>query len=41
MYEICPKLTIKAPEHRSGIFIIKIEQISRLFLGFQLSTLNK
>ena len=42
--EICSKLTMKAPEwcrHRSGVFIVNFEHISRLFLEILLLTLNK
>ena len=42
--EICPKLTIKAPErHRwscSGVFIVNFEHISHFFLVFLVLTLN-
>ena len=38
--EICSKLTIKAPECRSGVFIVNIEHISHLPLVFLLLTLN-
>ena len=38
MYKILSKLTIKTPEghhiHRSGIFIVKFEQISHIHLLF-------
>ena len=36
--EICPKLTIKTPErchcHRFGVFTVKLEQISYIFIYF-------
>ena len=42
--EICSKQTIKTPERRhwrrSGVFIVKFEHISHLFLVFLLLTLN-
>ena len=41
---MCQKLTIKSPEqrqwHRSGVFIVNFEHISRLDLVFILLTLN-
>ena len=40
-YEICSKLTIKASEWRSTIFVVDFERISHLFLMFLLLTLNK
>ena len=41
-YEICLKLTIKAPERRrSGAFIVNFEHNSHLSLLFLLLTLNK
>ena len=44
-YEICLKLTIKAPERRqwrrSGAFIVNFEDNSHLSLLFLLLTLNK
>ena len=44
-YEICLKLTTKAPEwrqwRRSGVFIVNFERISHLFLMFLLLILNK
>ena len=43
--EICSKLIIKTPDqrhwHRSGVFIIRFEQISHLSLLFLLLTLNR
>ena len=43
--EICSKLTRKSPElrkrRRSGVFVVKLEHISHLFLVFLLFTLNK
>ena len=43
--EICSKLIIKTPERRqrcrSGVFIVKFEHISHIFLVFLLFTLNK
>ena len=40
MCEICPKLTIKTPDpsqwRRSGVFIVKFEQISYIVLVFGL-----
>ena len=45
IYEICSKLTIKTPErrqrHRSSVFVVNFEYISRLFLVYLLLTLNK
>ena len=44
-FEICSKLTIKTPERRhcrrSGVFIVKFENISHIFLVFLLLNLNK
>ena len=44
MCEICSKLTIKTPEprhkRRSGVFIVKFEQISHIVLLFLLLTLK-
>ena len=43
-FRICSKLTIKTPErrqwHRSGVFIVELEEISHLFLVFLSLTLN-
>ena len=43
--EACSKLTIKTPERhqwrRSGVFIVKLEHISHLALGFLLLTLSR
>ena len=43
--EVCSKLTIKTPERRhwrrSGVFIVKFEQISYTDLVFPWLTLNK
>ena len=39
--EICLKLTLKAPEWRSTVFIVNIENISHIFLVFLLLTLKK
>ena len=43
--EICSKLTVKTPLQRhwrcSGVFIVKLEHISNLFLSFLLQILNK
>ena len=45
MYEICSMLTKKAPEQRhwsrSGVYINKFEQISRIVLDFSITNLNK
>ena len=43
--EICPKLTIKAPDRRqwrrSGVFIVNFEHVSHLLLVFLLLTLRR
>ena len=45
MWELCSKLTIKAPERRqwrrSGVFIVNFEHISHLVLVFLLLTLSR